>query len=165
VTAPLPYPVPLDEGVSRRMRRNLKRDTRPEVALRSELHARGARFRTNLLVRIDGLKVRPDVVFTRAKVAVFVDGCFWHGCPSHGTAPRRNTAYWGPKLERNARRDAVVTERLAAAGWNVVRIWEHEPVGAAADTVINVVTAARRSSRPPERQREPACRRRRAQTG
>jgi DNA mismatch endonuclease (patch repair protein) len=142
----LPYPVPLDEAVSRRMRRNLKRDTRPEIALRSELHSRGARFRTNLLVRVDGLSVRPDVVFARTKVAVFVDGCFWHGCPEHGNAPRRNTEYWGPKLDRNARRDAVVNERLAAASWNVVRIWEHEPVKLAADAVMEVVAAARDSA-------------------
>ncbi|TMC49570.1 MAG: very short patch repair endonuclease [Chloroflexi bacterium] len=123
------------------MRRNPKRDTRPELALRSELHARGARFRTNLLVRIDGLNVRPDVVFPKKKVAVFVDGCFWHGCAQHGNLPRRNPDYWVPKLERNARRDALVNERLSAAGWEVVRIWEHEPPGMAADAVMRVVQA------------------------
>ncbi|MGH2486587.1 MAG: very short patch repair endonuclease, partial [Ktedonobacterales bacterium] len=115
----LPYPAPLDEAVSRRMKRNRKRDTQPELALRSELHLRGARFRTNLLLRVDALTVRPDLVFTKRKVAVFVDGCFWHCCPQHGNTPRRNTAYWGPKLMRNVRRDALVNERLSLAGWTV----------------------------------------------
>jgi DNA mismatch endonuclease (patch repair protein) len=123
------------------MRRNLKRDTRPEVALRSELHGRGARFRVNHLVHVDGISVRPDVVFTRREVAVFVDGCFWHGCPQHGNMPRRNSEYWRPKLERNARRDALVTERLSAAGWNVLRVWEHEPVSQAADEVMQIVSS------------------------
>lgn len=123
------------------MQRNRKRDTRPEVALRSELHARGARFRTNLLLRVDGLSVRPDIVFTKRKVAVFVDGCFWHGCPQHGNTPRHNTEYWRPKLERNARRDVIVTDRLSGAGWNVVRVWEHEPVTEAASIVMRVVTS------------------------
>lgn len=123
------------------MRRNLKRDTRPEVALRSELHARGARFRVNLLVRVDGLSVRPDVVFTRRKLAVFVDGCFWHSCPQHGNMPRRNSEYWRPKLERNARRDDLVNESLGAAGWDVLRAWEHEPIGEVADAVMRAISS------------------------
>lgn len=131
-----PYPRPLDEAVSHRMRRNRKRDTRPELALRSELHSRGARFRVNLLLRLDGLSVRPDVVFTRQKVAVFVDGCFWHGCAVHGNMPSRNKDYWRPKLDRNARRDHLVNERLQASGWNVLRFWEHDPVGEVADAVM-----------------------------
>lgn len=136
----LPYPVPLDEAVTRRMRRNLKRDTRPEVALRSELHSRGARFRVNMLLRLEGLTVRPDIVFTRRKVAVFVDGCFWHGCPEHGNIPRRNSEYWRPKLERNARRDAFVNDGLLAAGWNVLRVWEHERVSEVADAVMRLLS-------------------------
>ncbi len=136
----LPYPIPLNEAVSGRMRRNRKRNTRPEVALRSELHVRGARFRANLLVRVDELTVRPDVVFTKRKVAVFVDGCFWHGCPEHGNVPRRNIEYWRPKLERNVRRDRLVNQRLAAAGWEVVRGWEHEPVSSIADAVMRAVS-------------------------
>jgi DNA mismatch endonuclease (patch repair protein) len=138
----LPYPAPLDEAVSRRMRRNLKRDTRPEVALRSELHARGARFRVNLLICVDGLSVRADVAFTRRKLAVFVDGCFWHSCPQHGNMPRRNSEYWRPKLERNARRDRIVNEGLLAAGWNVLRVWEHEPVNGVADKVMDALGSA-----------------------
>jgi DNA mismatch endonuclease (patch repair protein) len=137
----LPYPVPLNEAVTRRMRRNLKRDTRPEVALRSELHSRGARFRVNLLVCLDGLSVRPDVVFTRRKLAVFVDGCFWHGCPEHGNVPRRNSEYWRPKLERNDRRDRLVNEHLLACGWEVLRAWEHEPVSEVADAVMRALNS------------------------
>lgn len=124
------------------MRRNLKRDTRPEVALRSELHARGARFRVNLLICVDGLSVRADVAFTRRKLAVFVDGCFWHSCPQHGNMPRRNSEYWRPKLERNARRDRIVNEGLLAAGWNVLRVWEHEPVNGVADKVMDALGSA-----------------------
>ena len=138
----LAYPRPLDEAVSYRMRQNKKRDTRPEMALRSELHGRGARFRVNLRVHADGISVRPDVVFTRKKVAVFVDGCFWHGCPQHGNMPRRNADYWRQKLERNARRDALVTESLSADAWRVVRVWEQEPVSNAADVVMQVVGSA-----------------------
>lgn len=135
----LPYPVPLDAAVSRRMRRNRKRDTRPEVALRSALHARGARFRVNLLIQLEGLAVRPDVVFTRRRLAVFIDGCFWHGCPHHGNVPRRNSDYWRPKLERNSRRDGIVNDALVGAGWDVLRVWEHEPVNEVADKVMDAL--------------------------
>lgn len=70
--------------------------------------------------------MHPDIVFTRAKVAVFVDGCFWHCCPDHGSAPKSNTPYWGPKLEANRSRDRRVDAALRADGWLVIRIWEHE---------------------------------------
>jgi DNA mismatch endonuclease (patch repair protein) len=81
-------------------------------------------------LRIDagGIKVRPDIVFTRGRLAVFIDGCFWHCCPEHGRPPKANIEYWGPKLDRNRRRDEVHTAALVAAGWDVVRIWEHVPV-------------------------------------
>src|SRR4051812_42254970 len=130
--APLPYPRPTSREVSARMRRNPRRDTGPEVALRSALHRRGLRFRKDLLLRVPNRTVRPDVVFTRRRLAVFVDGCFWHRCPIHGNQPRQNTDYWQPKLERNVRRDRAVDQALAQAGWHVVRVWEHEsPVEAA----------------------------------
>jgi DNA mismatch endonuclease (patch repair protein) len=86
--------------------------------------------------------VRVDIAFTRAQVAVFVDGCFWHGCSEHGHAPRRNTAYWGPKLARNRKRDRVVAERLTEDGWKVLRIWEHTEPPEAADLVAASVDAA-----------------------
>lgn len=136
MTERLPYPAPLNAAVSLRMSRNRKQNTRPEVALRAALHARGARFRANHLIRSADLAVRPDIVFTRRKLVVFVDGCFWHVCPMHGNSPRRNTDYWGPKLERNRRRDRRVDASLRAAGWTVIRAWEHEPVDDAADRVL-----------------------------
>lgn len=117
------------------MRGNRKRDTGPELRVRSLLHARGFRFRSNLEIQVPGLKVRPDIVFTRRQVAVFVDGCFWHSCRWHGTRPRANTHYWLPKLRRVAARDRKVRQLLTRAGWTVVRLWEHVPAERAADLV------------------------------
>lgn len=136
--AALPYPLPTDLHVTTRMKANRRSDTRPEVELRSRLHRAGLRFRKDFTVVVGGRKVRPDVVFTRQRVAVFVDGCFWHCCPEHGTAPARNVEYWRPKLARNVERDRATTAALEADGWRVVRIWEHEPV---ADAHRRVVTA------------------------
>lgn len=127
------------------MRGNRRRDTRPELALRSALHRLGLRFRVDQLVEAEGIKVRPDIVFPRRRVAVFVDGCFWHVCPSHGTRPAANGAYWAPKLRRNQERDLRVNDRLTAAGWEVIRVWEHEPIEDAATMVAAKV--ARRSRR------------------
>ena len=135
----LPYPHPEDPVVSRRMRSNRGTDSKPEVALRSELHRRGLRFRKNLPLRLPERRVRPDVVFTRAQVAVFVDGCFWHSCPIHGNQPGRNKDYWGPKLERNVARDRAVDSALGSAGWKVIRAWEHEDVGEVAARVAAAV--------------------------
>ena len=117
------------------MQGNKRRDTVPEVVLRSALHAKGRRFRKDFrLVTIEG-RPRPDLVFTRARVAVFVDGCFWHSCPTHGRPPTSNAHYWGPKLERNVARDRANDRELTAAGWTVVRIWEHVPIRDAVATV------------------------------
>src|SRR5512146_2052423 len=123
-----PYPVPADEATSKRMSRNRKRDTRAELAVRSALHARGLRFRVDHRLRLADLAVRPDVVFTRRRIAVFIDGCFWHACPEHGTTPGRNTDYWLPKLRRNVERDRRVDRALTDSGWQVIRAWEHEDV-------------------------------------
>lgn len=117
------------------MRANPRRDTNPEVALRSELHRRGLRFRKDLPVRAGDRLVRPDVVFTRARLAVFLDGCFWHVCPLHGTQPRWNSDYWRTKLDRNVARDKAVNDALAQAGWRVMRAWEHEPINDVAERV------------------------------
>lgn len=128
------------------MRGNRSRDTRPELALRRELHRRGLRYRVG--VRIDGatIAVRPDVAFSRRRVAVFVDGCFWHCCPEHGTAPRTNADHWTTKLARNRRRDVVVNESLAAVGWTVLRFWEHEDPAISADVVEEAVRSGETST-------------------
>jgi DNA mismatch endonuclease, patch repair protein len=103
----------------------------PEVALRRELHRRGLRFRINH----PGLPGRPDVAFTRARVAVFVDGCFWHRCPDHGTLPRNNRDWWTAKLDRNVERDHEKDTALGDLGWLVLHVWEHESVTTAADRI------------------------------
>jgi DNA mismatch endonuclease, patch repair protein len=132
---------PSSVGVSERMSRVRRRDTAPELELRSELHRRGLRYRVDRRP-LKSVPSRADLVFGPAKVAVYVDGCFWHSCPEHGTMPRSNEAFWQEKLGRNQERDAAVNELLAAEGWTVVRIWEHEEIGTAAD---RVEVAVRRS--------------------
>lgn len=124
-------PLPLTAGVSRQMSRMPRRDTGPELALRRELHARGMRFR----VAPKQLPGKPDIVFTRAKLAVFVDGCWWHLCPVHGSIPKNNADWWRAKLHRNVERDRQKDEMLRAAGWSVLHVWEHEKVAEAADAV------------------------------
>lgn len=132
-------PLPLNEGRSRNMSANRRTNTKPELALRSALHGLGYRFRKDLRLEVPGLKVRPDIVFTRLRVAVFVDGCFWHACPEHGRPPTRNEWYWSPKLQRNVERDAEVTEGLESAGWHVIRVWEHVPLTEAVSVVEDAV--------------------------
>jgi DNA mismatch endonuclease (patch repair protein) len=123
-------------------------NTKPEIALRSALHRRGLRFRKDHPLRVGGVRVRPDVVFTRWKVAVFVDGCFWHRCPDHSNTPKRNTEYWIPKLQANVDRDQRVDTALAIDGWTVVRVWEHEDAEVAADQISSVVQRRRPSHLP-----------------
>lgn len=137
--ARVPYPQPSSAAASTVMRANRSADTKPEIALRSELHSRGLRFRKNFSIEFEGGQTRADIVFTRKRVAVFVDGCFWHRCPDHGTQPRANAAYWGPKLDRNVLRDRRVSSALEEAGWSVLRIWEHTPSGQAAELVASIV--------------------------
>jgi DNA mismatch endonuclease (patch repair protein) len=119
---------------------NRRSNTKPEVALRSALHAAGLRFRKDYRLDLGDVKPRPDIVFTRSRVAVFVDGCFWHSCPDHGTQPRRNSDYWAPKLARNVQRDREHDAALFAHGWSVVRVWEHEPLGEAVQRVQAAVS-------------------------
>ena len=137
---PLRAPAPSDVAATRKMRANRRRDTGPERALRSELHRRGRRFFVDRPIRIGaGRSIRPDLVFTRAMVVVFVDGCFWHVCPIHQTHPKANAAYWTPKLAENVERDRRATTALEEAGWRVVRVWEHVPPRDAADVVERVL--------------------------
>lgn len=113
-------------GRSRNMAAIRRSDTKPEVRLRSALHHLGYRFRKDYPIRVAGKLVRPDIVFTKCRVAIFVDGCFWHSCPEHGRQPAVNGNYWSAKLEGNARRDRDQTAALQAAGWTVLRFWEHQ---------------------------------------
>jgi DNA mismatch endonuclease, patch repair protein len=108
-----------------RMRAVRLRDTGPELALRRELHRLGLRYRLHRLV-VPGARRRPDIVFGPNRLAVFIDGCFWHGCPQHGTMAAANRQFWQDKIEINKRRDSDTNARLKAAGWRVIRIWEHE---------------------------------------
>ncbi len=121
------------------MRANRRSDTKPEVALRKALHRLGYRYRKDLRLDLGAVKVRPDIVFTARKVAVFVDGCFWHVCPDHGRQPTTNEWYWAPKLRRNIERDLAANDALAEAGWQVVRLWEHEGLESAVITVTRVL--------------------------
>jgi DNA mismatch endonuclease (patch repair protein) len=115
------------------------RDTGPEMALRRRLHALGVRYRLGHSIDLPGRRaVRPDLAWTRAKLAVFVDGCFWHGCPDCGRTPRSNLDYWVPKLTANVRRDAEQTEALMLLGWRVLRFWEHEVKAAPDDVALAV---------------------------
>lgn len=100
-----------------------RQNTAPELLLRKALHSCGLRFRLN---KPAGLPGSPDIRFARAQVAVFVDGCFWHGCPEHGSRPKTNSAFWSAKIERNRQRDRKVDAELQELGWSVVRVWEHE---------------------------------------
>jgi DNA mismatch endonuclease (patch repair protein) len=122
------------------MRANRRTDTKPEMALRRALHGQGLRYRKDYRLDLDGARVRPDIAFTARRVAVFVDGCFWHACPEHGTKPASNTWYWGPKLARNVERDRAADAALVAAGWQVVRVWEHVPLDAAVAAVVGALT-------------------------
>lgn len=116
------------------MRSQRQRDTGPELALRSELHRRGLRFRLQRRVLTD-VRRTSDIVFGPARVVVEVRGCFWHGCPDHATSPKRNADWWRDKIERNRARDADTDMRLREAGWDVVVVWEHESAVEAADRV------------------------------
>ncbi|WP_326634652.1 very short patch repair endonuclease [Nonomuraea fuscirosea] len=133
------YPAPLNAGRSRNMQANRRSDTKPEVVLRSALHRMGLRYRKDFRLDLGEVKVRPDIVFTAKKVAVFVDGCFWHVCPEHGRQPTTNEWYWTPKLRRNMERDQRVNSALEAAGWQVIRLWEHESLTTAVETVVAAV--------------------------
>ena len=130
-------PAPADEAKRRAMSRQRRRDTGPELAVRQRLHALGYRYRVDHRP-LPELRARGDLVFTRARVVVFVDGCFWHRCPQHATSPRHNGEWWRAKLDANVARDRATDRRLGEAGWRVVRIWEHEDP----ERAVAAVTAA-----------------------
>jgi DNA mismatch endonuclease, patch repair protein len=109
------------------------RDTAPEMALRRSLHGMGVRFRVGHKIELPGRRaVKPDLAWRRRRLAIFVDGCFWHACPAHGRPPKSNVDYWEPKLARNRERDYEQTAALVSLGWVVLRFWEHEDMEACA---------------------------------
>lgn len=110
-------------------------DTKPELAVRRILHRRGFRYRVGTAPE-PGLRRKADIVFTKVRLAVFIDGCFWHGCPEHGQRDfQQNTDYWPAKIASNIARDADTTDKLQSAGWTVLRFWEHEDDTAIADQI------------------------------
>ncbi|MDL9981195.1 very short patch repair endonuclease [Microbacterium sp. ASV49] len=124
------------------MKGNKRRDTSFELAVRCELHRRGFRYRVDF-APLATVRSRADIVFRGARVAVYLDGCFWHGCPVHATSPKSNASYWLPKLERNRERDSQINGALRAEGWMVLRFWEHEPPGDIAQRIADEVRARR----------------------
>jgi len=120
-------------------------NTDPEVRLRRILHNRGLRYRVNRRP-LETLRCRPDIVFSPARVAVFVDGCFWHGCPTHASWPKANAEWWRQKIQKTRDRDEATTRDLVASGWYVMRVWEHEDPVVAADTVERVLAERRRGT-------------------
>ena len=125
-----------------RMKRTRQRDTRCEVEIRRILHARGLRYRVDRKV-LEGLRRRADIVFGPARVAVFVDGCFWHACPEHASWPKANAEFWRAKIEGNRARDRDTDARLVEAGWVVVRVWEHVPPERAASRIAEILRTCR----------------------
>lgn len=128
------------------MQANRSRDTKPELEIRRALHRAGLRYRVAIAPE-PGLRRRADIVFTRARVSVFVDGCFWHGCPEHGrTSFNHNAEYWPAKIAANVARDADTNTRLAAAGWHVLRFWEHEDAANVVEVIRRTVLALKSPS-------------------
>lgn len=127
---------------SSRMSRQRRRDTKAELLVRRILHARGWRYRVDEPLPLGGVRRRADMLFSRRRVAVFVDGCFWHSCPDHGTSPRSNAAWWAAKLAANRERDQDTDRRLSELGWTVLRIWEHEEPLEAAKAIETVLRAS-----------------------
>jgi len=120
------------------MRATPRKDTTPELRLRRAIHARGLRYRIDRTID-HASRRRVDIVFVAQRVAVFVDGCFWHGCASHATWPKNNAAWWRTKILANRRRDLSTNRRLRSLGWRVVRVWEHEDVDSAVARILRVL--------------------------
>jgi DNA mismatch endonuclease, patch repair protein len=133
-------PAAASEQKRRSMSRQRSRDTGPELAIRTRLHAMGYRYRVDHRP-LPAVRTRGDIVFTKVRLVVFVDGCFWHQCPLHATSPQHNGAWWEAKLAANVERDRATDQRLAAAGFRVVRIWEHEPPDEAVATIVGALAS------------------------
>ncbi|MFC4035747.1 very short patch repair endonuclease [Streptomyces polygonati] len=138
-------PTASSPSVAARMSRQASRDTAQEVAVRRLLHSWGLRYRVN--TPVPGMPRRTiDILFRGPRIAVFLDGCFWHGCPVHATSPKANAEWWRAKLDRNMARDLETTEHLRAAGTTVLRFWEHETAEEVARSVGDAVRAQQRPS-------------------
>lgn len=136
-------PIPSSEAALKRMQAAKPRDTAPEKALRSSFHKKGLRFRVDVKP-VNELNRRADIVFRSAKVAVFVDGCFWHSCPIHGTQAKANAEFWRRKINQNQERDADTNRCLEKAGWKVIRVWEHEDPVKAAEKLFGIIKKRRK---------------------
>ena len=138
----IPRPTASSSAVRFRMQATRQRDTPREIELRRLLHRQGYRYRVDRSP-IAGIRSRADLVFTKARVAVFVDGCFWHGCPKHGTWPKTNASWWRSKIKSNINRDIRTNRSLTQAGWRVVRVWAHEQPSNAASRVASILERRR----------------------
>lgn len=146
----------VDPRVRRRMERQRRRDTVPELALRQALHAAGYRYRVNL--KVPGSPRRTiDIAFTRARIAVFIDGCFWHGCPQHYTDPKTRQEFWKSKISGNRQRDLSTSRILSAQGWTVVRYWEHVLPAAMLDDLTERLPARLTNSEMPSTASDDRC--------
>lgn len=134
-------PAPSSPAATATGKANRGRDTGPERLLRSALHQRGLRFRVQQRPEPD-IRATVDIVFRSARTLVFVDGCFWHSCPQHGNLPKANRDWWATKLDANVARDRANDAAFRARGWTVIRIWEHEPMDAAADRIVRCLKCA-----------------------
>jgi DNA mismatch endonuclease (patch repair protein) len=152
----VPYPQPTSAAVTAQMRGNRRVNTKPEIAIRSALHRLGYRFRKDYRIVDGDVRVAADIVFPKARVVVFIDGCFWHRCPEHGNSPRANGEYWRRKLDRNVARDRLVNEALEAIGWHVIRVWEHEGVETVVDRIQDALQAGSRPASPAGSPEHPA---------
>lgn len=141
-----PKVAPSSAEARKRMQSVRQKNTSAESALRRELHARGLRYRIHVPVLSKPRRIA-DVAFTGLRVAVFVDGCFWHGCPVHATWPKQNAEFWRAKIEANIARDSDTDERLRADGWMVIRIWAHEEPEVAAERIARIIKRQRERMR------------------
>lgn len=141
-------PEPRDVHTRARMERQRRRDTKPELAIRRELHRRGIRFRVDVRPE-PALRVRGDIVWKVRRLVVMIDGCFWHGCPIHATSPKNNAEWWSEKIAANIQRDRRTDRELLERGWTVIRFWEHEDPVVVVDAIEGALTgaAARPSAR------------------
>ncbi|WP_419179660.1 very short patch repair endonuclease [Mycolicibacterium austroafricanum] len=137
-----PRPVASSISVSSRMSKQRRRDTEPELMVRRILFRRGIRYRVDAKPEPD-IRCKADIVWRRLRLVVFIDGCFWHGCPVHATRPKANVDWWAQKLDGNIRRDRRIDAELAALGWTVMRFWEHEDPSLVADAICEQLTELR----------------------